>query len=296
MLDAEDLTTHDPEILLRRIKESFPDVPCKTHRYIDEGWDHEVVIVDDQLVFRFPNDQEYQQLLQTEVSVLNRLRPLIQVDIPKYTHIDKSFAGYRLISGKQLTRKFFDTLSADDRSTIARQLAGLMSVLHTLIEKGYDFTDVALSDMKQQQERLKAEKAYNLSSILSPEDLRVVDGILAKTDEVLGQPLPSVFIHGDIYNRHLLWNDATKQLGVIDFSDMNRGDPAVDFAELHEYGEDFVRQVYDYYTGPKDDRFLQRAWVYQLWVSVYMMVDYFDNHKTSFTEARETFDRVKTGL
>ena len=65
------------------------------------------------------------------------------------------------------------------------------------------------------------------------------------------------------------------------------------FAELYEYGEGFVKQAYGYYTGPKDESFLHRAKIYQKWVGVFMMSDHFVYHKTSFEEARETFDRTK---
>lgn len=46
-----------------------------------------------------------------------------------------------------------------------------------------------------------------------------------------------VFTHGDLYHSHLLWDDTARTLGVLDFSGMVRGDPAVDFAESFAYGE-----------------------------------------------------------
>jgi aminoglycoside phosphotransferase (APT) family kinase protein len=106
--------------------------------------------------------------------------------------------------------------------------------------------------------------------------------------------LPKVFLHGDIYSTHLLWDSKDKKLGLIDFSDMNIGDPAFDFAELYEYGQEFIEQVYKLYKGPKDDSFLERAWIYQRWVGVFMMINHFETHKTSFEVARQTFDRVKS--
>jgi aminoglycoside 2''-phosphotransferase len=82
-------------------------------------------------------------------------------------------------------------------------------------------------------------------------------------------------------------------LGIIDFSDMTRDDPARDFAEIYEYGREFVQAVYDQYDGPKDRTFLDRAWIYQCWTAVFMMTDHFNYQKTSFDVARETFDRVR---
>ena len=37
-----------------------------------------------------------------------------------------------------------------------------------------------------------------------------------------------VFVHGDLYSRHLLVDDAGRPCGVIDWGDCHVGDPAVD--------------------------------------------------------------------
>ena len=286
---------NDPEALLSRIKSTFPDITWTAYKYISEGWDHEVLILDQSLVFRFPNDEEYAKLLRDEIRALKQLKPFVPTRIPEYKYIapDNSFAGYPFIPGRPLRKALFDSFSASERTAIARQLAGLLSTMHGLVREGHDFAFVAPSDMKEQQETDKKQAKQSLRPALSPTDFTVVQEILAETDKLLAQKLPAVLIHGDIYNNHLLWDETTKQLGVIDFSDMNRGDPAFDFAELYEYGKNFVREVYSYYTGPKDGTFLDRAWTYQRWVGVFMMLDHFINHKTSFEVARETFDRVK---
>ncbi len=71
------------------------------------------------------------------------------------------------------------------------------------------------------------------------------------------------------------------------------GDPAVDFAEIFEYGKEFVEEVYSLYAGTKDATFLERAWQYQRWIGVNMMTDYFESQKTPFEVAKQTFDRAK---
>jgi aminoglycoside 2''-phosphotransferase len=286
---------NNPAVLLKLINDNFPELSWKSYRFINEGWDHEVLILDNHLVFRFPNDQEYRALLKDEVKVLKKLRPMVQVNIPNYTYIanDFSFAGYKLIPGEPLSKKFFNKVTTANRTNIARQLAGFLSTIHNLISDGYDFSLVIPADVEEHHVRLKKQAKQYLSRALSPKDYLLTEKILKKTDELLDQPLPMVLNHGDIYNNHLLWNSRLSQLGIIDFSDMNRGDPAFDFAELYEYGKDFVLEVYGYYRGLRDDTFLERAWIYQEWMGVYMMVDHFLNHKTSWEKAKETFERVK---
>jgi aminoglycoside 2''-phosphotransferase len=249
-------------------------------------------------VFRFPNDEGYAGLLQNEVAILRRLEPLVSIRIPDYQYVpeDVSFAGYPLVPGTPLEKKYFDSLPVGTRTEIAKQLADFLTVLHTTIQNGHDFSLLPEPYMADDQADVKRQAEEYLPGILPPDEMNMVRQILARVDDVLARKLPSVFIHGDIYNRHLLWDDPARKLGVIDFSDMNRGDPAIDFSELHEYGREFVQEVYEYYGGPKDDTFLERAWVYQQWAAAYMLTDHFINDKTTWEEARYTFNWVKQQL
>lgn len=288
-------TAHDPKILLQRISDNFPDIHWSSYKYIDDGWDHEILILDQDLVFRFPNNKEYLKLLENEIKVLKQLTPIVSIKIPNYIYIapDYSFAGYQIVPGTPLLKELFNRLSPSDRNKVAEQLASFLSTIHTLEEQGRDLSSVAKSDMPETQQHLREQAERHLKGVLDKNEYVIVQEILDDVDMLLKKELPRAFIHGDVYHNHLLWDEATSQLGIIDFSDMNLGDPAFDFAELYEYGDDFVREVYDYYQGPKDQTFLKRAWAYQRWVAVYMMVNYFDTHKISFEKAKETFDRVK---
>ncbi len=276
--------------LLSKIKAAFPELQWSDYRYLDEGWDHEVIILDERIVFRFPYKEDYLQNLKREIGILSQLKPLVPVRIPKYEYIapDYSFAGYSIIPGQQITKAAFDLLDPTTRTEIAKQLAGFLSAMHT-------FTPIpnVSFHMQEDQAETRAIAAKHLSAILSSDDYKLIQEILGEVDALLEQKLPSVLIHGDIYHNHLFWDNANKYLGVIDFSDMSAADPAIDFGEIHEYGTAFVHEVYTYYRGPKDDTLLERAWIYQRWVGVYMMADYFINHKLSFEESREIFDRTK---
>jgi aminoglycoside phosphotransferase (APT) family kinase protein len=287
----------EPVVLLERIRKTFPELHWNTYTLNTDGWDHKVIILDDKIVFRFPDDAEYTALLRHEIDVLEILKPFVKIAIPHYSFIapDRSFAGYPIVPGKELKKSTFDALESSQRQMVAAQLAEFLTTLHTLIDNSVDLSLVPASYVPGDQAELKKLVPRFLHEVLSDDDLMVVQQILDEVDELLSQNPRSVFLHGDLYSRHILWDETSKLLGVIDFSDMARGDPAIDFAELHEYGLDFVKEVYELYKGPKDSTFLDRAWTYQKWVSLYMMTDYFESQKTSFAVARETFDRIKKG-
>jgi aminoglycoside phosphotransferase (APT) family kinase protein len=293
---------------LDRIAAAFPDLRWFRARRITEGWDHVVVVLDDARVFRFPLEPPYADGLGREIAVLDHLAGHLAeraagdpatpppVRIPRYDRVapDGSFAGYPLVPGRELTPQLLAALPAAQRGTLIEQLAGFLSVLHTAPIAGTPLERVPRSCLAEDQQEIRAGAAAHLPAVLTPAELAEAEGVLADVDELLAADLPSVFIHNDVYSRHLLWDGAAGRLGVIDFSDMCRGDPAVDFAELHEYGEAFVGAVYERYTGPKDPGFLDRAWTYQRWVGVYMLTDHFEVGKTTWSVARETFDRCRS--
>ena len=283
-----------PEQLLQRIHSEFPEITWDSYVLNTEGWDHEVIILDNKIVFRFPNEDEYSTLLPDEINVLKKLTPLVNAAIPQYSYIaaDYSFAGYPIVPGRVVSKQVFDELSKEARRELAQQLAGFLSTLHTVIQKGHKFPELPDFYIPTDHVEVKQLAREHLSKLLSPVEYEIVENILRQTDEVLTQKIPAVFLHDDVYSRHIIWDDANSRLGIIDFTDMCLGDPAIDFAELHEYGVEFVKEVYDLYTGPKDENFLERSWIYQQWIAVSMMTDHFINHKTTFEIARETFGRI----
>jgi aminoglycoside phosphotransferase (APT) family kinase protein len=280
--------------LLEKIKAAFPQLTWHSHRYIDEGWDHEVIVLDERIIFRFAIDPEYQEQLQDEIAVLGFLAHKTGVVLPHYSYIVEggTFAGYNIVPGIQLKKADYDKLSPEHQAGIARQLAEFLTVIHTLDVHNPALKSVPKSYLATDQKFIKKQMPL-LKQEISPEDFALAKAIVAKTDALVAASLPVTFIHNDIYSSHVLWDEQTAGVGIIDFSDMCLGDPAVDFGEIHEYGRDFVDAVYQQYRGPKDPAFLQRAWTYQQWAGVYMMTDYFENHKLSFAASRELFDRVK---
>lgn len=71
-------------------------------------------------------------------------------------------------------------------------------------------------------------------------------------------------IHGDFGRSNILYDEREQRItGIIDFSELSLGDPAVDIAALAcpvGYGEDFVRRFEHIYPGI--DALLPRARFY----------------------------------
>ncbi|HVR14207.1 MAG TPA: phosphotransferase, partial [Gaiellaceae bacterium] len=90
---------------------------------IDEGYDFEVAVVDDEWVFRFPRRSGVEEGLELEVVLLPTLAPSLPVSVPLFEYVSRDpwFVGYRLLRGEPLVdqdgdgvRAFLDALHAFD--------------------------------------------------------------------------------------------------------------------------------------------------------------------------------------
>ena len=97
---------------------------------LDDGYDFEVAIVDDDWVFRFPRRTGVEEALGLEIVLLPLLAPALPVKVPSFEHIsyEPFFVGYRLIRGEPLVdedaggvRAFLEALHALDPSRLPVQ-------------------------------------------------------------------------------------------------------------------------------------------------------------------------------
>lgn len=287
-------TTRSLAHLLERIHAEFPDLSWSTHRYLNNGWDHEVIILDEKLVFRFPNSPEYLKLLEDEVALLGFLDTKVNIKIPQYEFVaaDHSFAGYPLIRGSELTESIFAGMSEQDRASIASQFAGFFTALHTIDVPVLEKYHVSRETPFEYEIKNLSEKY--LKPQLTAEEYQKVERVIAEFEQINIDELPKALIHNDLSPKHILWDAENQSVGIIDFSDRCIADPALDFAGLYSYNSVFVEQVYALYEGFKDPEFLNRAKTYQRQVGVFMLADSFRTQKISFEEAKRTFDRAVT--
>jgi aminoglycoside 2''-phosphotransferase len=293
-MPTNDLETKDPQLLLDRIHRQFPELRWRNYRYLNHGWDHEVIILDEKLVFRFPNSSAYLQLFKDESALLALISQTTAVRVPNYNFMaaDQSFGGYQLIPGAELTPEVFHRFSEEEADLFASQLAGFLTALHTIPIASLTACKVRNADQSAYSAELRQHSEQYLPAALSAADYRLVQKIMDAVDAVTNQQTATCLTHGDISEDHLIWDEAAKKLGVIDFSDRSISDPAVDFAELLLYSASFATKVFELYHGPKDADLLQRAGVYLQRIGVALLVDSFITDKITFEKAKSIFDMV----
>lgn len=279
----------EKRLLLNKIHKEFPELKWKKAVHNVQGWDHYVIILDNKYVFRFPRTKHYLKILENEILLLKYLKEKIIISIPQYIYIakDKSFAGYLLIEGEQMKKKVFNLLPKNSKEIVAKEIANFLSVLHKTPNKiAKKYSSKKVNTKKLYKELVIDVNKYVIHKF-SKKNQVLVNNFLEDFKKYLKFP-NKVFTHNDLYSSHILINKK-KISGIIDFADRRIDDPARDFAELWDYGKNFVEDVYKHYKGPKDDDFLKRSDMYYKRIPFWEMVSRFKGGRGSFRKGYKLF-------
>lgn len=248
--------------LIIKIEEEFPKLKFREAKLITCGFNHIVLMLDNKYIFRFPKDKYYKKKIKTEMTLLDKLKDKIKVAVPDYQYFpkDRSFGGYKLIPGKRLTKTAFNKLDNKSQKNLAVELGIFLAALHKLPLKTAKY--VGLVQEWTIADRIKEfhKRKKHVYSPLSVKEKAFVNNFIKKWGSLI-TPKDLSVIHFDFTGDHIFINK-NQLAGIIDFGDSALGDPANDFAWLWTYGQKFVNEVYDSYSGPKDKNFLKRSRYY----------------------------------
>lgn len=251
-----------------------------------------MLILDEAIVMRTPRDVSGIGDMQSEIRLLGYLKDKVDVGIPVYEYFseDGTIAGYRMLPGRDLwDGRVFRAMSDDDKQILAQMLAGFLSVLHSTPAAVIEQIHSREEDQRAGYENLKT----NIDTLLRPRLSALEMGVLAKhleeLDEALRDGYRNVLTHCDLRPEHILWDEQSKKVSVIDFADFALTDPAIDFTMLFELGADFVDKVYSLYGGNKDSNLLHRAELYFRREAPDLMIMALQGYPCTFEEGYEMF-------
>ena len=231
----------------------------------EEGLVNDVLIINQQLVFRFAKNENSARILENELKILDLIRPHIGLSVPTPVYRSFDCMVYPLLPGQPLTLKRVSTLDEKTQTAIAEQLGIFLYRLHT--------TDISKVDWELPITRapVKREKWLELQARARAKIVPLLQGYQLEWFEdlfagVLENPSAANYepalIHGDLASYHFLFDaQAGKLSGVLDFGMAGLGDAASDIGGLiNIYGESFVKKIQVAY--PNLDDYLPRARFY----------------------------------
>ena len=257
---------------IKAIHDVYPELKIETVQLNQNGQFNDILLVNDETIFRFPKTLREAARLITEIKLLLSLKDLVTLPIPEplYQSRDKDsigqiFMGYRLLPGEPLwpekLRAFKDEAQIQH---IADQLATFLRKLHTIS------AEMLVVELPGFQGCAEWQDLYNrfrskLFPFMRP-DARL--WVTEQFEDFLGDERNCTYtptlIHGDFGPSNILYDAQTNNIsGIIDFSSARWGDPAVDFAAILcsvSYGKQFLDRFADIY--PEIETIISRAQFY----------------------------------
>lgn len=231
-----------PDIVKTLLLDQF-NITVQQLKLLGEGWDNSVYLINNSLVFRFPRRKEAISLVKREMAVLPALERHISLKIPKPAYFGKPsnifnrpFYGHELIYGRSGCSV---NLSPNEYEELALDLARFLKNLHQIrptdlglvngCDPAFDRTDKNRM-FKELENRLSdINKHYDLSNHINKFN-NIKDSASAYQTAT-----SKTFIHGDLYHRHLLFDDNNKLSGIIDWGDCCIGDPVADLGIVFQF-------------------------------------------------------------
>lgn len=263
----------DSSVFLKRIEQEF-GINVKKFKWLKWPFDFDVLIINDQLIFRFAKTDDAVNRLNNEMNFLNTYQSQFNLPVPNYKYFSKDgdFAGYELIPGTNLTTSGFKNLSKFDQEEVVKKLINFVNVFHSIETKDLKkFSPHTKSEYVDIEKQVEKDMEKKLFPKLSKVDVDLIKNFYKQSKNYLINAPDNCSLHGDLYCWNVLYDKKEKRVGVIDFTDLLIGDPARDFEVFYDYGEEAAQLAYSLYTGKKDPDFLKRAKIYYQGHGIYSL-------------------------
>lgn len=228
--------------LVARVIRSGAVSEVRTARVVTDGLQHIVVILDEDLVARFPRDEHAVESLRTEARLLAHLEGRVSVPLPVPVHVDESFTLHRMLHGVVTSRQALGALRQSARERLLDDVGQFLAELGT---SAVSSLAASAATVSLERFRVLRERADRLVVPLLWKHQRQWFDELFKAIEAVSFEHKPRLIHGDLAPYHLLHDPESGHLtGVLDFGVAGLGDPATDLAcLLSVWGERFTGRL-----------------------------------------------------
>jgi aminoglycoside 2''-phosphotransferase len=233
------------------ILKNFENVKIDHIIKLGEGWMSQAYLINHKFVFRFPKEKGGAFDTEKEKKVLPVLNKHITLNIPEFIYCGKQdngypFVGYKILPGEPMNEQLFHSLSIEIKNKIADQIAEFIDQISlfnveqakelNIQENNFyqDYLETFLEVQEKVFPKINKEMQVYISS-------RFTSYLENKNHFVYTPKL----LHSDLSLDHLLFDKKRQELtGIIDFGDMQIGDPDYEYVYLlEECGEEFTIKV-----------------------------------------------------
>ena len=252
---------------LALLLEHYPELDDRRLMSYSKNTEHDILIYDNQRIFKFPNQAVFARRLKKEIHFINFIRPYTSFELPAYDILKKHFASYKMIKGQSLRQMLADQRTHDVPNRILKSLAEFLQELHAIPFYEEDKLPEAYLQKELRDWQKLIEEA---EQIIYPEapfamqqwiiDLR--QWFEKHSDELEKWAFKKCLIHGDLSTHHIILNKRQTDIkGIVDFGFAGVGDPAIDIAAvLSQLGADNYKKMLSYYPDMESHQFRAKLW------------------------------------
>lgn len=247
------------------LRSCFPTLQVESIVPIPEpGADSDVVVVNEEWIFRLPRNPKVVALITKEIALLPELAPTLPVAVPRFEFVceESAIVGYRMIRGQPLSA---DLIAEAGDDVVGTELGSFLTSLHSFPVA----TAQRLGVPEAPPEPARClEACQGFRSVVGPmigtAERQAAEAIM---NDVFEDPdafsFVPVLLHTELNPEHLLFSDRARLAGVIDWSDCAIGDPVLDINWLvNELSSALGSALLSAYERPRDPAFERRARLY----------------------------------
>lgn len=276
------------------LRKELPKLRIRRLEMMETGWDNLIILVNGDMVFRFPRNSDSESSMKRELLLLSRIKDF-PFRTPEYTFVSRNvpfFAAYPYISGVPLDRagSLTDGLLDD--------MVHILDYLSRVVPADFDGTGVRVYNPETWLERQRNVVEGFMNSLAEIIGEGVFESVFDLMESSLAEMPESAIslVHGDLYRGNVIISESDHRIqGVIDWQDAFVGDGALDIAALGlDFGNDGTRRLVASTRRGSDENLQQRVDFYQKLEPFYLAE--FLKHSGREQESRTVCGRILNGF
>lgn len=239
------------EKYLKKIQDNFPDIQFFSAKLITKWWSNDVIILDNNIIFRFPKEEFTKNNFSKEIKLLYILQTEIKnIQIPNYKYISKNneFWWYNIIKWIEFKKNYLK--NNQNQEKIVKQIWQFLTKLHSVdinkfdnlldinVNNHYSFDSWYINYIVNQYKEI--ENKFSNETFT-----KIIKFIQESVNYEIKNPC---LTHYDFQWKNIIISDDKNKINwIIDFSDMAIYDPAIDFVWLLWLPKKFLNIVLENY-------------------------------------------------
>ena len=266
----------DEALALQLLQEQFPALKAKQLTKLGQGWDNVVYLLNDEIVFRFPQRKMAVPLLLFENKLLPQIIDRLSLDIPNPIYIGKPgknypfpFMGYKKISG--ISGCQLD-LSLAEYHDCAKRIGRFLRILHDINIAELDVNGIKpVVNQRINKKLVKQQLLVRWHQLEQKMDLTPYNTLLQQSLENIAdlniETDRLCLIHGDLYHRHLFFNNR-HLTAVLDWGDMAFSHYICDVGIVYQFLPPEVHAIFFAEYGAVPEELLNYARFLSLYIAI----------------------------